>query len=352
MGKIVSKEEKNWYRDQTHKTKIMYAKCSKYETALIGSKEAGKTSLIRRITHNEFVNEYEETIITQIGVKLIDFKDRLDFPIYIRMFDTPGDALSHLKDEQSVFENLDFVFIVLDGSKVIHKEHVVAINNYVIQRLRAYNPKVMTKMKTDMQYREYILKLIDEDPDDSGNLISPEEHQERSMHDQPDRSHLGVDEEDEMYHSHLDPNNLHSEAQGLSQHTIMNLRNDTYKGSHSARDHPDKDNYSDIVNIYRKKKIKPAMFPAIFHLINKKDMLSEQGLEDQTNRAKTLRDDGIIDQFFFVSARETDRENGIMDFLEGINDRRLDLIRQEQEEQDSLRQNSEPDRKPKNKKKI
>lgn len=119
MGKGISKEEKMWYRDQKHKTKVMYRKWNRVESAFFGNSQSGKTTLIRRLTHDEFLTEYDETIITQIGVKLVDFKDRLDFPMYIRMFDTPGNAISHLKDEQSVFENLDFVFVVLDGSKVL-----------------------------------------------------------------------------------------------------------------------------------------------------------------------------------------------------------------------------------------
>ena len=142
MGKGISKEEKMWYRDQKHKTKIMYRKWNKVESAFFGNSQSGKTTLVRRLTHDEFLIDYDETIITQIGVKLVDFKDRLDFPMYIRMFDTPGNAISHLKDEQSVFENLDFAFVVLDGSKVIHKEHVIALNTYVIERLRTYNKNV------------------------------------------------------------------------------------------------------------------------------------------------------------------------------------------------------------------
>ena len=143
MGKGISKEEKMWYRDQKHKTKVMYRKWNRVESAFFGNSQSGKTTLIRRLTHDEFLTEYDETIITQIGVKLVDFKDRLDFPMYIRMFDTPGNAISHLKDEQSVFENLDFVFVVLDGSKVLHKEHVIALNSYVIDRLRMYNKTVI-----------------------------------------------------------------------------------------------------------------------------------------------------------------------------------------------------------------
>ena len=343
MGKIVSKEEKNWYRDQKHKTKVMYAKCTKYETAFFGNNECGKTTLIRRLTHDEFLPEYEETIITQIGVKLLDFKDRLDFPMYIRMFDTPGNAVSHLKDEQSVFENLDFAFVVLDGSKVIHKEHVIAVNHYVIQRLRTYNQKVIEKEKVDMKYKEYLCALIDEEPDNSGNLISPDNVQDRPVQ-RSYREHLNVDEEEDDNNSYLNPHSMHSEMrEGLSQHTIMNLRQDTYKSIHSARNRTNDKNRNDdvdIMNIYRKKQIKPAMFPAVFHIITKKDMLSDQGLEDQMNRARALKADGIIDQFFFVSPKDVNEESGIPEFLEGINDRRLDLMRQQQEEKDSVRQMS------------
>mmetsp|Transcript_7041 Transcript_7041/g.6585 ORF Transcript_7041/g.6585 Transcript_7041/m.6585 type:complete len:92 (+) Transcript_7041:193-468(+) len=91
-----------------------------------------------------------------MGVKLIDFKDKLDFPMYLRLIDTPGNAVSFLKDEQSVFENLDIAFVVLDGSKVIHKEHVISVNNYVIQRLRTYNKKVIEKEKKSSEYKNYL----------------------------------------------------------------------------------------------------------------------------------------------------------------------------------------------------
>ena len=156
----------------------MYAKWNKVESAFFGNNQSGKTALIRRLTHNEFLINYDETIITQIGVKLVDFKDWLDFPMYIRIFDTPGNAISHLKDEQSVFEGLGFVFIVLDGSKVIHKEHVIALNTYVIQRLMTYNQAVIKKEKTNMNYRKYIHDLMNETWDDSGNLILPEEQEQ------------------------------------------------------------------------------------------------------------------------------------------------------------------------------
>lgn len=254
--------------------------------------------------------------------------------MYLRMIDTPGNAVSHLKDETSVFENLDFVFVVLDGSKVIHKEHVVAINNYVVQRLRSYNKKVVDKMNSDMKYKEYIFKLIDEEPEESGNYIQ-QEGIYASAHDMERRDRLDVDEEEDMNDSHVGHNHLSGGvSNGMSQHTIANLRLDTYKSNSAIGE--EKENADDIINIYKKKLIKPAMFPAIFHIITKKDMLSDEGLTDQTNRAKTLKSAGVIDQFFFISSKEGKDTNGTQDFLEAINDRRLDLIRQEQEEKDSL----------------
>ncbi len=156
MGKAASKEEKSWFKVQKEKTKLMYSKCSKIEAVLIGNNEAGKTTFVRRLTNEEFDPDYEETIIPQMGVKLIDFKDKLDFPMYLRLIDTPGNAISYLKDEQSAFENLDIVFVVLDGSKVLHKEHVISVNNYVVQRLRTYNKKVIEKENKSADYKSYL----------------------------------------------------------------------------------------------------------------------------------------------------------------------------------------------------
>ena len=301
MGTTSSKEEKTWYKVQKQKTKIMYSKCSKFEAALVGNNESGKTSIIRRLTNDEFDPEYEETIITQIGVKLIDFKDKLDFPLYLRLIDTPGNAVSHLKDEQSVFENLDFVFVVLDGSKVLHKEHVISVNNYIIQRLRAYNNKVIEKEKRKYEYKEYLHKLVDEEPDNSGNLIQEDDMYGSVQEDLilRNRDKLDIDNQSEdPDNSYLGVNNMQSNVnQGVSQNTIVNLRHDTYKSNHEE---DGKENVDDIVNMY-KKKIKIAMFPAVFHLITKKDMLSDEGLEDQVGRAKALKAEGIIDEFFFIS---------------------------------------------------
>lgn len=301
MGTTSSKEEKTWYKVQKQKTKIMYSKCSKFEAALVGNNESGKTSIIRRLTNDEFDPEYEETIITQIGVKLIDFKDKLDFPLYLRLIDTPGNAVSHLKDEQSVFENLDFVFVVLDGSKVLHKEHVISVNNYIIQRLRAYNNKVIEKEKRKYEYKEYLHKLVDEEPDNSGNLIQEDDMYGSVQEDLilRNRDRLDIDNKSEdPDNSYLGVNNMQSDVnQGVSQNTIVNLRHDTYKSNHEE---DGKENVDDIVNMY-KKKIKIAMFPAVFHLITKKDMLSDEGLEDQVGRAKALKAEGIIDEFFFIS---------------------------------------------------
>ena len=102
---------------------------------------------------------------------MLDFKDALDFPLYLRLFDVPGDAVSHVKDEESIFLNLEFAIVVLDGSKVIHKEHVIALNAYVIQRLRAYNEKVIKKEGSDMRYKQYLFALMGETPEESGNYI-------------------------------------------------------------------------------------------------------------------------------------------------------------------------------------
>ena len=119
----------------------------------------------------------------------------------------------------------------------------------------------------------------------------------------------------------------------------MDLRQDTYK---SRGEDDDKENIDDIMNIYGKRtKKNVAMFPAIFHIITKKDMLSEEGLDDQMGRASALKADGIIDQYFFVSAKDRTDENGIKEFLEGLNDRRLDLMKQEQEEMDMEREKSQ-----------
>lgn len=316
----------------------MYAKCTRFETAFFGNNESGKTTLIRRLTHDEFLPDYEETIITQVGVKLLDFKDKLDFPMYIRMFDTPGNAVSHLKDEETVFSNLDFVFVILDGTKVIHKEHVIAVNNYVVQRLREYNKKVRDKEQSNLKYREYLSKLTDEEIEDDGNFLSPDDLQDRSMPENRlklQNDHLDIDEEDHLANSQIE--HLHSENPGLSQHTIMNLRHESYKSNHSHREDI-KDDASDIVNLYRKKQIKPAMMPAVFHIVTKKDLLAQEGLEDQMDRARALATEGVIDRYFFVSAKERDaEESGVKEMLEAINDRRLDMMREEQEERDSMR---------------
>jgi hypothetical protein len=145
--------------------------------------------------------------------------------------------------------------------------------------------------------------------------------------------HLDGDEEEER----LDNSRLHSENPGLSQHTIMNLRHESYKSNHSQREEM-KDDASDIVNLYRKKQIKPAMMPAVFHIITKIDLLAQEGLEDQIDRARALSSEGVIDRYFFVSAKGRDSdENGVKEMLEAINDRRLDMMREEQEEKDSMR---------------
>jgi len=327
MGNKSVKEEKTWYKVQKKKTKFTYSKWSKYEAALIGNNEAGKTTFIKRLTNNIFDTEYEETIITQIGVKLIDFKDRLDFPLYLRMYDTPGNAVSHLKDEQTVFETLDFVFVILDGSKVLHKEHIVSINNYVIQRLMTYNRKWIDKANKNPEYKEYLHKLMDEEPDDSGPLLSPDDMYGSVQDDlmARDRNRLDVDGRDDPENSLIAHNN------GMSQHTIVNLRQDTYKSNHE--DGKDGD---DIGNLYQKKKIKPAKFPAVFHIITKKDLLSDEGYEDQIGRARALKAEGIIDEFFLISCKDFTDENGIQDLLEGINDRRLEVMKQEQDERDLI----------------
>ena len=80
------------------------------------------------------------------------------------------------------------------------------------------------------------------------------------------------------------------------------------------------------------------MLPALFHIITKRDMLSDRGNEDQLNRAKALKDENIIDQFFFISSKD---QEGISEFLEGINERRLDILKEEQDEKDSIRIASE-----------
>ena len=119
------------------------------------------------------------------------------------------------------------------------------------------------------------------------------------------------------------------------------MRHDTYKSLDTGRDRNEDrkhDNLESIINIYKKKKISIAMFPAVFHVITKKDLLSEQGFEDQLSRAKSLKDQNIIDEFFFISSKDQD---GIMDFLEGINERRLDLLKQEQDVKDIIRHENE-----------
>jgi len=79
------------------------------------------------------------------------------------------------------------------------------------------------------------------------------------------------------------------------------------------------------------------MMPAVFHIITKKDLLSPEGLEDQIDRARILSNDGIIDNYFFISNKDFTQESGIKEILESVNDRRLDLMREEQEALDSIR---------------
>lgn len=65
-------------------------------------------------------------------------------------------------------------------------------------------------------------------------------------------------------------------------------------------------------------------------------MLSEAGLIDQTGRATALRGN-LIDQFYFISSKEND---GIDEFLQGINDRRLEQMKEDQEDEASIRHDS------------
>jgi hypothetical protein len=277
---------------------------------------------------------------------MLDFKDALDFPLYLRMFDVPGNAIAHVKDEESIFKNLDYVFITLDGSKVIHRDHILVLNTYIIQRLRTYNEKVIKKENTDYKYKEYLFRLMGDTPEDSGNVIKEDEVQDKPLHDHQPHDD---EEEDEKHaeslhdNSHLEAShNMNSEVNNMnSQYTIMNHRNDTYKNI-TPRDNADeepKDNLDQILNIYKKKsKTTVANFPAIFHIITKCDMLSEAGLEDQMNRAKVLEGD-LIDKFFFVSSRDN---SGVDDFLKGLNDRRIEQMVEDQEERDSMRHMSQP----------
>lgn len=207
------------------------------------------------MSHNDFTPEYEETVIAQIGVKMLDFKDSLDFPMYLRMFDIPGNAVSHVKDEESIYKNLDYVFITLDGSKVIHKEHVQALNTFVIQRLRAYNEKVIAKENRDIKYKEYLFRLmgLELDDDESGNVINhDDENHFKQMNDHHD------EEEDERHNEYLNNDasqHMNSEVNNMnSQYTIMNVRNETYKSQHSPREPENhKENLDEIMNIYKKK---------------------------------------------------------------------------------------------------
>ena len=153
------------------------------------------------MSHNDFLDEYEETVISQIGVKMLDFKDALDFPLYLRMFDVPGNAVSHLKDEESIFKNLDYAFVILDGSKVIHREHVLVLNTYVIQRLRAYNDKVISREQTDIKYKQYLCKLMGDTPEaeDSGSLIKDD-----GLYDRQAINRILEGDEDEKQLEHLE----------------------------------------------------------------------------------------------------------------------------------------------------
>ena len=153
------------------------------------------------MSHNDFLDEYEETVISQIGVKMLDFKDALDFPLYLRMFDVPGNAVSHLKDEESIFKNLDYAFVILDGSKVIHREHVLVLNTYVIQRLRAYNDKVISREQTDIKYKQYLFKLMGDTPEaeDSGSLIKDD-----GLYDRQAINRILEGDEDEKQLEHLE----------------------------------------------------------------------------------------------------------------------------------------------------
>lgn len=193
-----------------------------------------------------------------------------------------------------------------------------------------------------MKYKIYLHNLLNETVEESGDVINPNPNN-RVLNESPRdlriRQNLAVDEEE----SKVEGSYLHSDINNAnSQHIItQNMRHDTYKSLDTGRDRNEDrkhDNLESIMNIYKKKKISIAMLPAVFHVITKKDMLSEQGFEDQLSRAKSLKDQNIIDEFFFISSKDQD---GIMDFLEGINERRLDLLKQEQDVKDIIRHENE-----------
>ncbi len=146
---------------------------------LVGDNLAGKSALVKCMSSKavqDFIMldrhaatfpewdlaAYEETKYVEIGVQLVDFPDFLTHPMYLRMYDTPGDRITNLKETQSVFENAGVVFVVLDGAHLPYREHLVGLNAFAVENLRLHSPVVQKRTKESRLFRRYMIDLADE----------------------------------------------------------------------------------------------------------------------------------------------------------------------------------------------
>ena len=103
-------KEKNRLKNQLYQTRLDYGKKYRYKFIIIGDKEVGKTSIVRRFTENKFSHDYRATIGLNLISHSINFMGN-DIELFI--WDI-GAQKYYKRFRKTYYQGAQAVFIVFD----------------------------------------------------------------------------------------------------------------------------------------------------------------------------------------------------------------------------------------------
>ena len=117
-----------------------------------------------------------------MGVQLVDFPEFITHPLYLRMYDTPGDP-NDFKEKATLFRDCEVVFIVISGAHLPLRDAIVRQNAEAVKLLREYSTGCKYQEANSEDYRRYLHALTDE-PTSSGSLIKDGESEEEEIEEE------------------------------------------------------------------------------------------------------------------------------------------------------------------------
>eukprot|EP00347_Sterkiella_histriomuscorum_P020692 403336844 len=332
------------YKDGLEVNKMRYQKIEKRRVLLFGPSQSGKTQMMNALTDLEFDEKYEQTTRVQLGLKLINPREGVQNPVSYRFVDCPGQYLHYQKASMYAFEKPDIILILIDGSIRLDEQE---IRNWVfttmqqIYKYHRYRSQAPSLTPVLSPQDDMVFEGGEQSPR-SQNSITPNpnyvtgqviNHQDQTFQNQtpdhsrrPSFSNINISTRGML----ADQNILQPSNNDHIQHIPTQNTNNIMMGQQmntGVQFYPGQTVLGGVAMGETGQFQMDGYMPEIVHVFTKRDLISYDGYQKQLKTIEMLQEEGIIDQFFFVSSLS---KYGVNDLKKYLNEFQVPVMQQAQ----------------------